>query len=48
MYTYLPVVAGARTNLTANKNCIAQTRRQHKFRDKESAHNARVTSYTIA
>lgn len=35
------------TNLTANKNCIAQTSRQHKFRDNANAQRASMTSYTI-
>lgn len=42
--THLPGVAGARTNLTANKNWIAQTSRQHRFKDKDNAHSASVTS----
>lgn len=43
-YTYRPGVAGARTNLTANRNCIAHTNKQHKFNDSDNAHNANVTS----
>lgn len=37
---------GLFTSLTANKNWMAQTKRQHKFRDNVKAHNAKVTSYT--
>lgn len=40
----LPVVAGARTNLTANRNWMAHTSRQHRFNDSERAHSASVTS----
>lgn len=48
-HTYRPFGArGECTNFTANRNCIAQTRRQHKFRDSVNAHNANVTSYTTA
>lgn len=45
---YLPPVAGALTSLTANKNCIAQTSKQQRFNDNDSAHKANVTSYTMA
>lgn len=47
-FSYLPVVAGARTNLTANRNWMAHTSRQHRFNDSERAHSASVTSQTIA
>lgn len=39
---------GECTSLTANKNCIAHTRRQHRFSDNVNAHSANVTSYTTA
>lgn len=35
------------TSLTVKRNCMAQTRRQHKFNESARAHSARVTSYTI-
>lgn len=48
-HTYRPFGAeGECTNFTANRNCIAHTRRQHKFSDNVNAHNANVTSYTTA
>lgn len=47
--TYLPFGAdGECTSFTANRNCIAHTRRQHRFNDSVNAHNANVTSYTTA
>lgn len=42
-----PSNMGERSSLTANKNCMAQTSRQHRFSESERAHSARVTSYTI-
>lgn len=42
--TYLPGVTGARSNLTENKNWMAHTNKQHKFKHKDSAHSASVTS----
>ena len=48
-YPYLPPAAGdAPTSLTAKRNCIAHTSRQHRFSDRESAQRAKVTSNTIA
>lgn len=35
---------GARISFTANRNCMAQTSRQHKFNDNDKAHRAKVTS----
>lgn len=46
-YPYRPDVGGALTNLTANKNWIAHTSKQHRFSDNDRAHSANVTSYTI-
>lgn len=44
-YTHLPeITGGVLTNFTANKNCIAHTSKQHKFRDNDRAHSASVTS----
>lgn len=42
--THRPLLSEALTNLTANRNWIAQTSRQHRFKDKESAQRASVTS----
>lgn len=39
---------GECTSFTANRNCIAHTRRQQRFNDSVNAHNANVTSYTTA
>lgn len=47
--THLPFGAdGEFTNFTANRNWMAHTNKQHKFRDNVRAHNANVTSYTTA
>lgn len=40
----LPPSVAAFTNFTAKRNWMAQTSRQHKFRDRDKAHRARVTS----
>lgn len=49
MGTHRPFGAeGECTSFTANRNCIAHTRRQHKLRDSVNAHRANVTSYTTA
>lgn len=37
---------GLLTSLTANKNWMAHTKRQHKLSDSVNAHKAKVTSYT--
>jgi hypothetical protein len=49
MVTHRPFGAdGECTNLTANRNWIAHTRRQQRFSERVNAHNANVTSYTTA
>lgn len=40
----LPSKFGDLTSLTANRNCMAHTSKQHRFRDNDKAHNAKVTS----
>ena len=35
------------TSFTVKRNCIAQTRRQQRFKERARAHSANVTSYTI-
>jgi hypothetical protein len=47
---YLPVAGDDDTpaNLTANKNCTAQTSKQQRFNERDKAQSANVTSYTIA
>lgn len=45
--TYRPSNMGDLTSLTANRNCIAHTSKQHKFKERDRAHSANVTSYTI-